>query len=266
MAVARSGDHFEAVGIPVVPVDDAGTWNPYQVAEVVARDASGAALATVRTTIPTSDEIDCARCHGADAFAGVLAAHDRLSGTSLSQRRPVLCASCHASPALGVLARKGGTSFLSEAIHGFHGRLAAASRPACYDCHPGAQTQCSRSLAHAAPDGNCTGCHGALADVGAAARVPWVTEPACSRCHGSAIAQVDTGTALYRNAAGHGGLSCPACHGSPHAMRPSRVASDDAQAVAYQGAARTLGSCRVCHTSVASDTARWPHAFGWKAR
>lgn len=294
MAVAASGDHFEAVGIPLVPMDDAGTWNPFQVAEVTVKDASGATLATTRTTVPTSDEIDCGRCHapGGDAFADILAKHDAREGTVLAAKRPVLCASCHGSPALN-LPSKAGLRYLSLAVHAFHGANAPGAR--CYDCHPGARTQCSRSLPHAAPDGNCTTCHGQLTDVGAAGRVPWVNEPACAKCHDAAIPQVGTGAALYRNAAGHGGVACPACHGSPHAMHPSRVASDDFAVVQDQGKAKTLGSCgvchdtsrgggaaefgeehggasgrstacHVCHTSVPSDTARWPHAFQWRAR
>jgi hypothetical protein len=128
-------------------------------------------------------------------------------------------------------------------------------------------------------------------------RVPWVNEPACRDCHAAAIAQVDTGSTLYRNAAGHGGMACSACHGSPHAMIPSREATDNQQAVAYTGSNQTIGSCsachagskgedlgefgeahgganpevrmacHVCHTEIPSmDTALWPHAFAWKAR
>ncbi len=167
MALATSADHFEAIGIPLVPVDDTGTWNPYQVAQVTVKDASGAVLVRTRTTAPTSDELDCAKCHGADPFTDILARHDAREGTTLGQQEPVLCASCHASPALGTATRIGGRPYLSGAIHRFHGGL--ATPPACYDCHPGQQTQCSRSLSHTAADGNCTACHGALADVGQAA-------------------------------------------------------------------------------------------------
>jgi hypothetical protein len=128
-------------------------------------------------------------------------------------------------------------------------------------------------------------------------RVPWVIEPKCAACHGS-IAQVDTGLTLYRNARGHGNLSCPACHGSPHAMVPTTQTNDNYQAVKYQGKAKSLGSCavchlgsrgiegeidefseqhggenpetrtacNVCHTGVSATFARWPHAYQWKTR
>lgn len=296
------GDHWVVDGIPVVPIGDDGVWNPYQVAEITVKDLSGAVLVRTQATVPTSDEFSCNKCHGADPFNDILARHDADAGTTLAAQKPVLCASCHASPALGTPARVGGRAFLSEAIHGFHGGLPADQRPACYDCHPGPRTQCTRSLAHTAPDGHCTHCHGALPEVAAGitanTRVPWVNEPACATCH-AGVPEVATGAALYRNARGHGGLSCPACHGSPHAMIPSRVASDHAQALQYQAAAVPIGDCNachptsrgggsaaefmathagagaealsacaVCHTDIPGslDLARWPHGFAWKSR
>lgn len=292
------GDHFQANGIPVTPVEDGGKWNPYQVAEVTVSDAAtGQQLAQTRATVPTSDEIHCDGCHGA-GVAPILTAHDNISGTSLQSQKPVLCASCHASPALGSPG-KPGVKYLSEAIHSFHGNL-GADQPTCYNCHPGASTKCNRSLRHTADDGNCTNCHGTLAQVGssiAAGRVPWVNEPNCSQCHGgTTIPEVDTGTTLYRYAKGHGGMSCAACHGSPHAMVPSREPSDNYQAISYQGKAVTIGSCaachdnsrgegssefneehggtnpkhsnacHVCHTAVPSTPALWPHSYKWNAR
>jgi hypothetical protein len=291
-----AGDHFQVDGVPVVPIDDSGQWNPYQVAEITVKSASGAVVVKARATVPTSDELDCAKCHGANPFADIIARHDNGNGTALAARKPILCAECHASPALGQLTRKGEVPFLSAAVHSFHAGV--PSPPGCYDCHPGARTQCSRSFAHTGPDGNCTSCHGSLAQVGGSissgARVPWVGEPGCADCH-SGVAEVATGATLYRNAVGHGGIRCAGCHGSPHAMVPTRVASDQAQALQYQGAAEALGSCSachgtsrgggsedfaekhgaggetpsacaVCHTAVSATTARWPHAFQWKAR
>ncbi|MCK9460571.1 MAG: cytochrome c3 family protein [Proteobacteria bacterium] len=301
MVVAASGDHFEVHGIPVVPVDDDGTWNPFQVATITVKDSSGNVVAETKATVPTSEEIRCSNCHGvADPFGAILDTHDTLSGTDLAGAKPVLCASCHGSPALGL--NDPGTSgkFLSEAIHGYHADKGAT----CYDCHPGPQTKCSRSLAHATDDGNCVACHGGMADVAASiadgSRTPWAEEPTCVQCH-TGVAQVDTAAGLYRNAAGHGGLACPACHGSPHAMVPSREESDNYQGEQYQSASVTIGSCaachassrgaeeepeefgeefaekhggasperrtacNVCHTAVPTDTANWPHAFEWTA-
>jgi hypothetical protein len=288
------GDHFQANGIPVVPVDDHGTWNPYQVANITVRDAGTQAILVQTTaTVPTSDEIACAKCHGADALLDVLQKHDEEEGTNLAATRPVLCASCHGSPVLGQSGPGSAGRYLSQAIHGFHADKGAA----CYDCHPGAATKCSRSVAHAAADGNCTTCHGTMQDVassvGNGSRTPWVNEPMCATCH-PGVAEVNTASSLYRNANGHNGLSCPACHGSPHAMVPTTQASDNAQAVQYQTTVAPIGDCKVCHatskgggisdfgeahggsrptacsvchiTAPSGDTTKWPHQGQWKSR
>ena len=131
----------------------------------------------------------------------------------------------------------------------------------------------------------------------AAGRIPWVSEPACASCHED-VTGVSTGSALYRNSLGHGGIYCSACHGSPHAMYPSRETSDNYQSKQYQGftsTIKTIGSCgvchessrgeddteefaevhggnspekaigcRACHTSIPSTTTSWPHAYTWK--
>jgi hypothetical protein len=161
---------------------------------------------------------------------------------------PVLCASCHGSPVLGASDSGSSGLYLSQAIHGFHAEQAGV---ACYDCHPGTQTQCNRSLRHTDSDGNCIACHGTMSDVSgtiAGGRVPWATEPKCISCH-DGVQGVDTGSTLYRNDTGHGGVYCAGCHQSPHAMVPSREATDNYQARQYQNASVTIGSCAACHGS-----------------
>ena len=298
-----NNDHFEVSGIPVVPIDDSGTRNPYQVAEITVRDSSGTTvLAQTRCTVPTSDEINCAKCHApggtvTDTFNDILRKHDTAHRTDLMNSKPVLCASCHGSPALGQNSPGSSGKYLSYAIHNSHRNRG----PACYDCHPGAATRCNRSTKHTAADGNCTACHGTMANVAAtinAGRIPWVSEPKCVTCHSSganrgAIPEVDTGAVLYRDARGHGRIYCAGCHGSPHAMVPSTQASDNYQALQYQGVAKTLGSCvaschghgssrgagagefleqhgngssrcGICHTGfTAPATTNWPHGYNW---
>jgi hypothetical protein len=293
--MAAKADHFEAIGIPLTPINDDGSWNPYQIGQITVKDASGNIVARTDVTVPISDEINCSKCHGADPFQNVLVKHDAHNGTNLVSQAPVLCAGCHGDPALGS-PRTTGMKYLSEAVHGFHATV--SPQPACYDCHPGQVTRCSRSLAHTAADGNCQTCHGDLAQISGSiesGRTPWVSEPKCVTCH-TGVAEVDTGTTLYRNDIGHGGVYCASCHSSPHAMIPTNVLSDNYQALQYEGAAKTVGSCgachptsrgggeigdyqeehgganprvpnacNICHTSVTTNTAQWPHAFQWKA-
>ena len=243
--------HFQADGIPVVPLNDSLTWDAYQVAEVVVKNSStGAELARTRATVETSDEVNCAKCHGQtiddEEIGSVLQSHDDAQETTFADDgQPVLCASCHDSLALGRTGSTTAEETMSYAIHIFH----YAQTIACYDCHPGSTTLGNRSKAHTASDGECTNCHGSLTKLAstiAAGRVPWATEPKCVDCH-TFVAEVDTGTALYRDGVGHGGLSCPACHGPAHAQVPSTKDPDNYQALQYQNKALALGSCRVCH-------------------
>ena len=294
--MVMKADHFQVNGIPLTPVNDSGTWNPFQVAIITVKDQTGAVIAATRATVPTSDEINCAKCHGnatTDPLLDILQKHDLLSGTTLTASKPVLCAyQCHGSPALGIPLGSSGM-YLSQAIHSFHATKGAL----CYDCHPGATTSCNRSTKHTAVDGNCITCHGDMNQVGnsiGAGRVPWASEPKCVTCH-MGVADVDTGGTLYRNNPGHGGVYCAGCHGSPHAMVPSNLASDNYQAIQYQGVAKSLGDCGVCHTTSrgggadfagehaaegrtsacnichtgflnAGNITNWPHQFQWKAR
>jgi len=288
---------FSADGIPVVPVYDSGVKDPYQQATITVKDAAGKIVATTKTVIPTSDEINCAKCHGVNAFDDILAKHDKAHGTKLMTSKPVLCAGCHGSPALGSTSPGSSGKYLSQAIHGFHATKGAS----CYDCHPGATTKCSRSARHTSANGNCTACHGDMANVASTitkGRIPWVSEPTCVSCHKN-VAGVDTGTELFRNGHGHGNLFCSACHGSPHAMIPSLNVKDNYQAIQYQGSnnpVKSIGSCGVCHkssrggdatiqdftekhagasprnktschtchTEISPQTSKWPHSFQWK--
>lgn len=288
-------DHFQADGIPATPVNDQDVWDAYQVAKITVKNAAGDVVAKTETTVPVSDEINCAKCHYAsDPFLDVLMKHDMFHNTKLAGSRPVLCASCHSSPALGAVSPQ---KYLSLAIHKAHAPRGAS----CYDCHPGQTTSCNRSKAHTAADGNCTTCHGSMSTVAqtveTGGRIPWVVEPKCAECHGS-VSGVDTGATLYRQATGHGGLYCISCHGSPHAMVPSLQSTDNYQAIKYQGKDVTIGSCGVCHSgskgesgeigefseehggknpskrtacnlchnSTPTDRNNWPHAYTWKNR
>jgi hypothetical protein len=120
--------------------------------------------------------------------------------------KPILCAVCHASAALGTAGQAGVGGF-TQAMHGMHAGVtdpstgetldSAADRSACYRCHPGSVTRCLRGVmgASVAPDASlaiqCQSCHGTMSAVGAPTRVGWLNEPLCQSCH--------TGTAT-RNA------------------------------------------------------------------
>jgi len=256
-----AGDHFEATGIPALPYDDTMKWNPYQKAIVTLKDKNGKVIDTTEVVIPVSDEMHCEKCHASGGVAAkgintptvegnILTLHDQKNGTNLMAQRPVLCAECHSSNALGTQGQQGVPS-LSRAMHGKHATL-GSNAPGCYDCHPGPVTQCNRSaieeMGPSSKGPNCEKCHGNLlqmADSLNQGRQPWIEEPSCANCHKS----YSTGQNLYRNSKGHGGIYCATCHNSPHAWWPSRNSDDNYQPIKLQGKAEAIGKCSVCHTN-----------------
>ena len=138
--------------------------------------------------------------------AGYDAAGLFATATAATGGRPILCASCHASPALGTPGI-GTTKPLTHAMHGHHAPVidpannltldSSANRSACYRCHPGAVTRCLRGAmgASVAADGTmamqCQNCHGPMSALADPARTGWLNEPMCQNCH--------TGTAVSNN-------------------------------------------------------------------
>ncbi len=58
---------FQGEGIPITPIDDANQENAYPLMRIVARDSSGQEVASTVTSVPTSRELDCDRCHASNA-------------------------------------------------------------------------------------------------------------------------------------------------------------------------------------------------------
>ena len=248
--------HFVAEGIPVTEIFDNRAVSPYQLAEVVVRDSQGAILAGTQTVLPVSTEMHCELCHNDSGTANpsiatgnvkqnILTLHDRKEGTDLMGSRPVLCAGCHSSNALGTTGWNGLPS-LSHAMHGKHAALDDGTMEGtCYSCHPGPQTKCLRGAMFSAGN-TCQSCHGNMAAVANPGREPWVEEPKCGDCHSAAYRE-NPGK-LYRFSVGHEGIMCQACHGSQHAIYPSVNPLDNKQSIWLQGYAGTINRCTVCHT------------------
>jgi hypothetical protein len=124
----------------------------------------------------------------------------------VANAKPVLCASCHASEALGT-GSYSNIPPLTASVHTKHAGVMdpdlritldnSAHRAACYRCHPGSATKCLRGAmgGAVADDGSmsmqCQSCHGGMSQVGAPSRVGWFMEPNCQSCH--------TGTATHNN-------------------------------------------------------------------
>ncbi len=270
------GDHFVAEGIPLTEYRDSApaTPYPYQTATVIARDANtGQELARTVTVAPVSTEMHCDNCHydngpGNDDFAtgvveqNILLEHDDENMDeyppghqgALMDRRPVLCAECHASNALQAPGVPGVPN-LSKAIHDKHEGKVPDTLAGCYNCHPGPQTECLRGVMSDQYDMDCMDCHGGMEDVSKNPN-PWLNEPRCDNaaCHGSKYQQDQP---LYRMSKEHGGVYCEGCHDSTHAIAASAEPNDAIKFIAWQGHAGTLDTCTVCHASQPSGSG--PH-------
>ncbi|MBU0908501.1 MAG: cytochrome C [Proteobacteria bacterium] len=223
-------DWFTAPGIPILAVDDNNRVADYPMMRITAvNKKTRARLATTDIVLPVSAEMHCSNCHANGGVAAdnrtaqsngvlswsvepgmelayrenILILHDAKNGTNLMNTKPVLCASCHYSPALdlagtGPQGAQVVNPMLSFALHGVHGRtvngtLPDANHPAiipedgtnsCYSCHPGSTTQCLRGAMGSAGI-VCQDCHGGLLAVAGAYkdRTPWIDEPKCQSCH-----------------------------------------------------------------------------------
>ena len=63
MSFNATDNWFEAVGIPITPIDDTRRTNYYPMVQVTAKNGAGQVLATTKVVLPVSDELNCAACH-----------------------------------------------------------------------------------------------------------------------------------------------------------------------------------------------------------
>lgn len=234
-------------------------------------------------------------------------------GTSLESSaangKPVMCDGCHNSNALAVWGINGetGVSNMTAAMHNRHANVSLPgstqtlnsipTRDACYNCHPGQETQCLRGAMGNPVDSTgkhtmeCQSCHGSMLTVGNKARNGWFDMPTCQACHHDGIRETvaikadgtfktwsDTrfasdantpvaGTSLFRFSTGHSQIQCEACHNSTHAEftdKPSasgNQVNDNLRAIAAQGYAAAIRECTVCHTVMPTTVNGGPHGM-----
>lgn len=130
---------WEAEGIPITPIDDNGAKNFYPRVKVIAKDNSGAIIASAITVLPVSDEMDCRACHGSSSgynstqpFAGwvndadtqkdfkrnILRLHDDKHPNAVKDNQSALAAAGYNYDAAGLEAtQEGGTPILCASCH-----------------------------------------------------------------------------------------------------------------------------------------------------
>jgi hypothetical protein len=257
---------WSATGIPVTPLADDMTFDPFALG-LITVSRGGADIVQTQAVVPVSWELSCQLCHntpGMTVGQDILAAHDRLHGTSISfaSAAPVACGGCHPQPELGFEGDVGMPT-LSSSMHTAHAkrmwRLGKSLENGCYACHPGGDTQCQRDV-HRAAGMICTDCHGSMEAVGNPARAPWADEPRCGDCHNRAGFEFEQTGTLFRDSKGHYGIHCSACHGSPHTITPTVSQADNVEAVGLQGRTGPISKCEVCHSDPTAGAA-FDHRF-----
>ncbi|MEJ2697072.1 MAG: carboxypeptidase regulatory-like domain-containing protein [Candidatus Sulfobium sp.] len=266
MTLDSKGLSWQAVGIPITPYDDDGTWDPYGTAVITVKDSSGNVLQTADVVAPVSTEMMCSNCHGTtNPQLDILQRHDALSGTNLvadqSSGIVHMCSECHSDNALG-MPGKAGVESLSLAMHNFHRDKmnttpeAANTDPSCFNCHPGPKTQCLRGIMARAGK-TCADCHGDMNGITASirnGRQPWIQEPQCGGCHDASHAE--NSNTLYRDSVltnapeeMGGKIYCEACHNGAHAEYTTANPADTTITRKFQGDNYWIWNCQVCHNS-----------------
>jgi hypothetical protein len=248
------GNGFRVIGIPNTPFTDTDLVNekPFQIFHLSAKLINGTnELAFTDNVIPVSNEIGCVQsgCHSSEQE--IKNEHPDVVG--FKQFQPELCARCHASNALGTQGDSIARPF-SYRIHEKHHDMQPPNAiELCYKCHPGPNTQCFRDVMRVgiSPPLVCQNCHGTMSAIANSidnGRRPWLDEPRCGTltCHGNNYSEQPG--KLYRESKGHGNLYCSACHGSPHAIYPTREVNDNLQSIRLQGHSGAISNCLVCHS------------------
>jgi len=234
------------------------------------------------TDLEASQPVLCASCHYSAALD--------LEGTGPTGDQllnPTMSATMHGFH--GALTDANGNPIFSSG---------ANANDSCYQCHPGQDTQCHRG---AMADGGmkCFDCHGDMNAVGGN-RTPWADLPKCQSCHTGDVQNHLNGNdlefaadgirlqkawrigdtsataieapnsrfkenadTLYRFSKGHGGMTCMACHGSPHAIWPvtPEYTNDNVAAYEVQGHTGTVIECSTCHTTDLGLSMNGPHGM-----
>jgi hypothetical protein len=242
MAFSTTDNTFLATGIPITPYADNGKTNYFPMMRLTATDNGGTVLATTDIVLPTSDEMNCAKCHASntnpaampsagwandpdparDTKLNILRKHDdRFQSTSQFQSaatqvgynpaglvttvasKRVLCAQCHGSNALS-MAGVSGIETLTTAMHTLHASVTDPST-------------------------------GAAMNSG-------TTRATCYSCHPGVKTQCLRGAmGTLKTSSGSNAMECQSCHGSMTAVaNPAR-----------QGWLNEP-TCQSCHSGLAS--------------
>lgn len=237
MAFSTTDNTFLATGIPITPYADNGATNYFPMMRLTATDGAGAVLATTDIVLPTSDEMNCAKCHASNSNAAampnagwandpdpardtklnILRKHDdRFQATAQFQSaatqvgynpaglvttvasKRVLCAQCHGSNALS-MAGVSGIQTLTTAMHTLHASVTDPITGGSMD------SGTTRATCYSCHPGTKTQClRGAMGTLKAASGTNAME---CQSCHGNMMAVANPTRQGWLNEP-----TCQSCH------------------------------------------------------
>ncbi len=291
--VSSEVNWFEAAGIPMTAFDDFGRENPWPLYRVQAK-IGNTVLASTDVVVPISGEANCGACHlsvfdggngaATDALEdnvvmmdedpdrnlpyeiskewaadmNLVRLHDQKHGTDLENNTPVVCQSCHYTPALDLaqVGPKGpedddangrqqtNVRSMSNVMHSHHGTLDASSRS------PGDDGYEADNLMFPVMPAAIKNSSGIVEN-----RLDrrHALEETCYQCHPGRR------TDCLRGAMANGGMLCQDCHGDMQ-----QVGNDFSRDVTPTNAGRDkllLGSDFYDHTS-ATPRVPWANEPG----
>lgn len=236
---ATAVDWYEAAGIPLTAFDDQGRENPWPLYRVQATNSAGDVIASTDVVVPISGEANCGACHNAEVDGGngaathmldsvatvlddpefdvsvplavsleyaadinIVRLHDQKHGTDLENSTPVVCQSCHYTPALD-LAHVGPKG---EGDADANGRMQTNVRSmsnVMHSHHGSVTDQAGNKLFPEMPP--AVDADGNLRDPMLAREV---LNETCYQCHPGRR------TDCLRGAMANGGMLCQDCHGN----------------------------------------------------
>ena len=225
MQYSASMGAFVAEGIPILPIDDNGNKNFYPMIKVVAKDSTGAVLATARTVLPVSDEMTCKACHATTTSTNAAAIAARPAAGWVNDPDPekdwkknilrLHDEKKYADPVNQALYVKA----LAQVGYSASGLLASATagQPVlCAACHSSNALQTAgvagvRALTHALHTLHAT----VIDPATQVALGNGTNRSSCYSCHPGAVTQClrgAMGNAL--DASGNPSMTCQSCHGT----------------------------------------------------
>ncbi|MCA9000971.1 MAG: cadherin-like domain-containing protein, partial [Planctomycetes bacterium] len=240
---------FQAEGVPLTPLDDSMSTNPYSMFRWVARNSQGQEIASTVTSVPASQEMACVLCHasGASAVArpssgwvydtdpkkddrlNILRLHDDRQGSNPLYQTAL--AALGMDPAgMEATVRNQGRSILCASCHGTNA-LPGTGYPgvkpmtqAMHGLHANAHDPMGNSLGVPTGRASCYTCHpgtdtqclrGAM---GKAIGPDGQPAMDCQACHGNMNTVADPNRAAWFEEP-----NCQACHAGSATQNPGQI-------------------------------------------